>query len=729
MIHRMSRSAASALSLFSLLAVATAQLQPTPPEERTRWHGWLRVPSLIVRAQIQDGIATTELEQTIRNEGRSDAEATWVLPLPHGATADGFTMTVAGKEMAGEVLDAGRARAIYEQIVRQRRDPGLLEYFGDGCLRARIFPIPGLGEVKVKVRWRQMLTDSGGMHVWTFPLRAVAANGLRAERTSIDLQLASSKPLKNVFSPLAGVDIVRKGETHARASLEFDQNDQLARDPSVLYSLSEREFGLNLLTWRRAGEPGYYMLMLAPKREWDESTHAPRVVQFVLDTSGSMQGKKIEQAKEAMRFFVKSLRPGDHFNVIPFATDANPFFEQPTPAGKDAVEQALAKIDRIEARGGTNIEDALLRALSASPPAGGSVPIVVFLTDGEPTVGSTDKDKLLALARDKNQQRMRVFVFGVGNKVNAKLLDQLADDNGGARDYVREDENLEVKTGDLLTKLSHPVLTDVVVKIDGMETSDAFPKRMPDLFKTSQLVALGRYHGEGQRAIRLRGVLDGVQREFVYEGEFPAQASGHDFVPVFWAERKVGQLLDAIRLHGQNPELMKELQTIAKEYGIVTPFTSHLILEEGVRLGFALPGAAGPATAGPSGGQARLYRLGRADAGAEAVEESEALRSGDDFFLGGARREAKSKARDALDARVRTVGARAFYLAGTTWVDKACPADWEKQARSVVAFSPEYFTLLLAHTDLRATLALGESVAFVLGDEIVRIVPAAADGK
>lgn len=732
---KLMRSAALALSLFPLAATPAAQRIESPgPDARAGLHGWLRVPSLIVRARVQDGIASTELEQTIRNEARSDAEAIWILPLPRGATADGFTMTVGGNEMAGEVLDANRARSIYEQIVRQRRDPGLLEYFGDGCLRARIFPIPSLGEVKVKVRWRQVLQESGGMHAWTFPLRALASSGLAAERTSVDLTVASSKPLKNVFSPLPGVDIVRKGDFEARATLEFDQKNPPGRDPSILYSLSEREFGLNLLTWRRAGEPGYYMLMLAPKREWEEPKQTHKFVQFVLDTSGSMQGRKIEQAKEALRFFVKSLAPTDHFNVIPFATDANPFFEAPVAANLGALAAALQKIDRIEARGGTNIEDALLRALAAAPPAASSVPIVVFLTDGEPTVGTTDKDKLLALARDKNGHRMRVFVFGVGNQVNAKLLDQLADDNGGARDYVREDENLEVKTGDLLTKLSHPVLTDVVLKLDGIETSDAFPKRMPDLFKSSQLIAVGRYHGEGHKAIRLRGVLDGVAREFVYEGEFPAQSSTHEFVPMFWAERKVAQILDAIRLTGQNAELMRELQTIAKEYGIVTPFTSHLILEEGMRLGFA-PGAGGgagpggPSTPGPTAAaRDRLTRLGRADAGEEAVAESKALRGSDDFFMGGARREApKDKA--SASANVRTVGARAFYLAGATWVDKACPADWEKQAKKVVAFSPEYFALLLAHADLRATLALGASVAFVLDGAVMHIVPAPATDK
>src|SRR5690606_2625272 len=150
--------------------------------------------------------------------------------------------------------------------------------------------------------------------------------------------------------------------------------------------------------------------------------------------------------------------------------------------------------------------------------------------------------------------------------------------------YVREGEDIEVKTSALFTKLSHPVLTDVTLHFDGLEVFDVEPKQLPDLFKGSRLVVLARYRGEGHHAVRLRGTLDGAVREFVYETDFPAAAHEHDFVPVLWAQRRVATLLDAIRINGAAPELVEGVRRLGREYGIVTPYTSHLIVEEGMQI-------------------------------------------------------------------------------------------------------------------------------------------------
>lgn len=717
---------------------------PRPQAPHT-WPGTVRVTSLRVRAAVHDGVASTEIDQVLHNDAGRDAEATWILPLPADATADDFTMTVGDKEVAGEVLDAGRARGIYEQIVRQRRDPGLLEYFGEGCLRARVFPIPPGGDVVVKVRFRHPLPRHGGMYEWRFPLRALVAAGMRPQRTSLDLHLTSSKPIKNILSPHSGIDFVRRSECEARAALELGPNSPLDRDLQVLYSLSDDEFGLNALSYRRAGEDGYFMLVLSPRREDSGADKTMRYVQFVLDTSGSMAGRKIEQAKSALRFFLRSLRSHDRFNVIPFATEAEPFFATPPEATATALETALAKVDAIQARGGTNIEDALTRALTTEVPQGSVplhvLPIVVFLTDGAPTVGQTDREKLLAAARQLNRHQTRVFVFGVGNDVDTKLLDRLADDNGGTRDYVREDEDIEVKTSDLFAKLSHPALTDLSLALDGIDTHDVHPKRLPDLFLGSQLTVLGRYTGSGRARIRLTGVLGDQRREFTYDAEFPAQDTRDDFVPTLWAQRKIAQLLDAIRLNGSQPELLREVQRLAKEFGIVTPFTSHLIVEEGMRLaggapirraeanvpradagGGAGPGSAGPGTPGPTSGddeaRVRLGRLGKRAEGEVAVADSLEIKA----MKQGQARPARETAADA-PVLARRVGHRTFFRVGDAWVDGACKADWVKSAQKIEAYSAAYFELLAANADLKEVLALGEHLVLQLGERVLEIVP------
>lgn len=743
------------------------QLPPHRPVTHVPQRSAIRLTSLKVEAEIVDGVATTELRQVFRNDGGRIGEGTWILPLPPGSAADRFTMTVNGKEMPAEVLGAGKARSIYEEIVRRQRDPGLLEYMGSGCLRARIFPIPAQGEIAVTVRYRQVLPETSGLHEWTYPLRAAGTGGQGPERLSLDVKIRSRTPLKSVYSPLPGIDITKKGDHEARVSLELDSGQLPERDLTVFYGLSEQEFGLHLLTYRKAGDPGYFLMLLAPKQEWAEPENTVKVFNFVLDTSGSMQGQKIEQARGALRFFLQSLKAKDRFNVIPFSTEARPFFEQPVTASADNLERAFAKIGEIEARGGTNIEDGLRTALAPALPAqpGGTtyVPITVFLTDGRPTVGMTDVNQLLAQVQKENHNRARVFVFGVGNDVNTRLLDKIADDSRGDRGYVRENESIEVKTGALFTKLSHPVMTDVKITCDGVEGFDLFPRNTPDLFKGSRLLAVGRYRGDGHHAIRLSGIVNGEKRGYVFEGSFEQKSSEHDFVAVLWAERKVGYLLDQIRLNGQQTELVDEVTRIGKEFGIVTPFTSHLILEEGMRIsgirGLPLDqggvggggrwgdidrvrrdlGRAGvlpPATAGSSSdlemrqalssvtaeserARQKLGELRELDEGKKAVDNSVALHVLSQSAQPTARRyEAGGEAAQLLRRRIKD---RVFYLAGDVWVDGAFAPAMKERVRKVEAFSTDYFDLLQEHPELAPFLAFSTRIVVVVGDEVIEI--------
>lgn len=752
------RSERAVTPLALLLAAATAGgVAASPPQRVVTPAQHVSVTGLQAAAEIVDGIATTELEATFRNHTGAQQEATWILPIPEGSTADGFTMTMGGKEMEGEVLDAGNARRVYEDIVRRRRDPGLLEYFGQGCLRARIFPIEPGAEARVKVRLRSVLTPRSGLYTWTLPLRALRATGLVPARVGADVQLRGSRQLGGIFAPDARMDVRRKSSHEARASIELAGGCG-ERDVVLQFAFVDGDVGMTLLANRAsAAEPGHFLLWLAPTglAEAIDSAKVRKHVQFVLDTSGSMQGRKIEQAKAALRFFVRSLAAHDRFNIVPFATEAEPFFAQPAEASATAVEQALAKIDRLVARGGTNIEDALRRALTNDAPAGGSVPlhdveIVVFLTDGEPTVGTTDRDKLLEVVRRANQRKQRLFVFGVGNSLDAKLLDGLAEQNGGARDYVGEDEDIELATADLLTKLSHPVLTDLSLEIDGCDVFAVSPQRIPDLFKGSEIWVAGRYRAAGAVTIRLCGQVLGNSEEFTWRHELPKCEQKNGFVAAVWAEQRLRHLLDAIRMNGQKPELVEEVKRLAKEYGIVTQFTSHLILEEGMRLAgdelraqppvrdgadprfgrgageIPTAGSAGPALragAAPTAegsavdSRRRLDELGQADAGGRAVAESKATRRG---FLD----DRAKDGRNEVQATTRAAG-RTFYRAGDAWIDSACASDWAAKAEPVTAFSPEYFALLAAHPELKEAFALGAHVVLRVDERILEVKPAA----
>lgn len=701
-----------------------------------------------VHAEIVDGIATTTIDQVFRNDGGRDEEGTWFLPLPAGAVADGFTMTVNGKEVKGEVLDAGQARAVYESIVRQRRDPGLLEYAGEGMLRARIFPIPARGEVGVTVRLRQVLQPTGGMYEWVWPLRAAGLGDATVGPVGLDVRIKSQSTISTVVTPHQGAEIRRLGDREATVGLEGSVRQ--FEDLRVLYGLAEQEFGLHLLANRPLGEPGYFTMLVSPPRALAADKLPPRrFVQFVVDTSGSMAGDKIEQAKAALRTFLRSLRANDVFQVVTFASAVQTFFETPRVASSENVADALARVERITAMGGTNIAGALQQALEAAPPADdGAVllPQVVFVTDGQPTVGITAPQQILELTKQIDVRAVRLFALGVGDEIDVRLIDDLVQQHRGARDFVRNKEKIEVKVDALCQKLAQPALTDVEVRCDGLDSFDVHPARTRDLFCGEMLQVVGRYREGGKRTVKVRGRQNGVEREFAFAVEFPQASEQHAFVQTLWARQHVATLLDAIRRNGQKHELIEEVRRLATRYGIVTPYTSQLIVEEGMRLaggrGGAEPAAdpRGPSTAGPSGeaspaptaparaGAAgfRLLDLGRARTGEEAVRESLSVGS-DDFYLGKTRRLEETKnakpAESLEQALLRRAAGRVFVLVGEDLVEQGLAAGWQAQAVVVEAYSAAYFELLRKNPQLREVLALGERVVFRDGARIVHVKP------
>lgn len=593
-------SALPALLVAGLVPCAAARQGPS-----------VRATDLTAQVMIVDGVATTTLELTVTNDGARRAEAIWLLPLPPGAVADDFRMTVGGVEMTGDVLDADGARRVYENIVRRRRDPGLLEYVGRGCLRARIFPIPTRGEVRARVAYRHVLPEISGLRRWSLALAAAGIEGRAPESAVLDLTIRSRRPIRTTFSPNTAVHVGQDGEHGVRASFEGPPALLGGRELAVLYGLSEAEFGLDLMSTRVARDgQGTFLMLVAPRRDWSGVPLPGRSIAFVLDTSGSMSGEKMDQAKGALRFFVNSLRPQDRFDVVPFSTEAEPFFRRAVEPTAENRSLALQRIDALTARGGTYVAGALKRSLSIVGQAPERVPVLVFLTDGRPTVGLKDVDRLREAARRWNGSGARIFVFGVGDGVNTHLLDGLAEDSGGARHYVLPGEDIEVKTSDLLTKISHPVLTDLTLEVQGVELSKVAPARLPDLFQGSRLTIVGRYRGSGPAVVRLSGRMRGERREYVYE---PTFADGprpeFDFLPPLWAQRRVALLLDALRLNGDDPELRDEVRRLGTEYRIVTPYTSHLILEEGLRIGGGGGGTyrgvgdtrpSGPGTLGPA---------------------------------------------------------------------------------------------------------------------------------
>jgi len=582
----------------------------------------LAVKYLRVDTHIENQVATTRVVQEFQNSTGRDLECTYIFPVPKTAAIRDFAMYIGGKRMKGELLAADKARRVYEEIVRRAKDPGLLEYMDGNLLRMRIYPVPARGTQKVELEYTHLVPTDDGLSEYVFPLRIGEKASKTLEDFTVTVRIRSATPIKNVYSPTHEVGVARRGDHEAVAGMET-KGALLDRDFQLFYTVSEKDFGLSLMTYRPdPKKPGMFLMLISPKSEVNAKNRVPRDVVFVLDTSGSMKKRagidKIGQAKRALAFCIDKLDPKDRFAVIQFSTLAQSFAKGWTDAGDARRKKAREWIDAFEATGGTNFSEALARVF-ALPLDKNRPATVLFLTDGRPTVDVTDIEALAKLVKDSNKPHLRVFTFGVGDDVNTKLLDRMSGDTGALTEYVRPGEAIDGKVTRLFSKMSHPVLTQLALQVPGVKIIETYPKDLPDLFRGSQVVLVGSYTGDGDSVIRLKGRVGKKKEEFVYEGTFPKNCKERSFISSLYAHRKIGYLLDQIRLHGENKELEDEVVRLSLAHGIETPYTSYLVLESaeqykqyGITVTMAEPRGAADASAWERSGTAANGRVPKA---------------------------------------------------------------------------------------------------------------------
>ncbi|MEP0845091.1 MAG: VWA domain-containing protein [Phycisphaerae bacterium] len=715
-----------------------------PPPRQAQFP--LEVKNQVVTCAIRDTVATTRVEQVFHNRNARPIEGTYMLPLPETASVQRFSLWMDGKEVKGELLDADKARQTYEEIVRRTRDPGLLEYVGGRLYRARVFPIPANGDVRIALEYTETLTVSAGLGTYRYGLNTQKHSLSPVQDVTITVDIASQLPIKSVFCPSHPATVSRPGEKQARVGFEARQMAP-DRDFVVHFLMSEAEFGLSLLTYRPPGEDGYFLARLAPPFTVRGGQVLAKDVCFVMDTSGSMAGDKIAQARKALAYCISSLHKEDRFNLITFATDVRPFRGSLIEATPENLAAARAEVEKIEAAGGTSIDEALKTALQTDAPRSGDRPfMIIFITDGEPTVGERDPDRILANVKQANQGKSRIFVCGVGHDLNTRLLDRLADDNRGAREYITEKEDIEVKVSSLFAKLSNPVLSDIELKFTGADTYDVYPKTWPDLFHGSELTVIGRYRRAGNHGITLTGRRGRESMTWRFDGAFGESTSGSDFLPRLWATRKIGYLMDEIRLHGETRELKDEIVSLARRHAIITPYTSYLVIEDTPGNVPGSPVAGAPLQRmlredrsferselrGRFGGGFGYGGQGayKGDRAVEASKEAYALRGGDALAARApAARAGQASPADRLDPealdegvagkpagqfrqQIRQLAGKTFYLDQGRWIDSQF--DGKTETRKIKAFSDEYFALLKQNAALGKYLSLGERIIVVL---------------
>lgn len=667
---------------------------------------WIQRVNSKVRVEVKGNVATVFVDEWFQAHGRALGEADYLYPLPPDAVFNGFSLYQGDEELRGEIMDADRAREIYEEIVRKRRDPALIELAGHGLLRARVFPLNPGETRRVTLRFSQLLERSGdALHLryaGGVPNSTACGSGgsappnrcaSEAPPVEFELRVHKGDDFLAPFSPTHTLATSREGST-----LLVQAQGTLTGPFSLFLPLAREGLGLTLATHKPLGEDGYFLLSLTPGR--GDAPRQPRDVTVVLDVSGSMSGEKIQQAREALLNLLDTLSEEDRFRLIAFSNAVRPFNLEWRSGLPADLADARTWVTRLEADGGTNISGALQEAMRLRSPDH-RLPVTIFLTDGLPTVGDTSVEAITQMV-ERDRGRSRVFSFGVGHDVNTALLDRMTEEGRGSTSYVSPGESVERALSLLATKIQHPVLTDLVLVGSPVRIKDIYPVQIPDVFAGEELVLFGRYETDGDDEsgpMRLEGNRGGKRARYELESAFPHLDERNVFLPRLWASRKLGFLTRRVWTEGETEELVKEIRETALRYGIPSPYTSYLVLEPGEGSSDVVPvGGGRPAVV--SGLSASSPAA--ATQGAVAVDQARRAKAfrdvGSMVELREAEEEALSSNRPGGESS-RWIGGRLFQLLDGVWKQSGIRED--DDLLQVEPFSRAYFDLLEVIPELK----------------------------
>ena len=658
---------------------------PTGPVQRV---------SSTVRLTLEDRVARVEVTEKFRNTGRAVAEGDYLYPLPGEAVFSDFSLWSGDQELKGETMRAEEARRIYEEIVRRRKDPALLTLAGHGLVRSQVFPIQA-GETRtVALRYTLVPARTGDA------LRLHYALGRRGQEAATELELLLARPQDygTPFSPTHRLDTRQEGD-RLRLRVEPGEGGIV----EIFLPLTRRLAGASVVTHAVPGEDGYFMLLVSPEPA-ERAASVPRDLTLVVDVSGSMSGTKLEQARAALHQALGTLGAGDRFRLIAFSSAVRPFRPGPVPASRGNLAAAAEFIDGLAAEGGTNIAGALEAAM-AEPADAERLSLVVFVTDGMPSVGERAPDPI-AEAVGARAGATRIFTVGMGHDVNTYLLDRLAALGRGSVEYVAPGASVETAMGNLLAKLRHPALVDLRIVRAPADLRLLQPQRLPDLFYGEELVLFGRYASGARGPLVIAGRRNGREERIEATADFAGSAPSNDFVARLWAARRIGELTRQVRVEGANPELVEEIRQLGLRHGLLTEYTSYLVQEpEAV--------AAAPATR-----DERQRAVGR-EAFEQASRSAKLAHAND---LASAHAAAPSPAAPGGSAgEVRLHAGRAFRRTGEGWTDLGHRN--RTRVTAVAPYSRAYFDLVRMLPEIAPYLSVGEEVLIAGQRRSIRIEP------
>jgi uncharacterized protein YegL len=545
-----------------------------------------------VTAVVDDGVARTTVRQTFVNPHGRALEAVYVFPVPEDAALVDLVMEVGGQRLEGLLAERRTARRAYDRLVQRRIDPALVEQIGRDTFRLSVFPVLPDQETVVEITWIQHLPTTGGEVRYVYPLAGAESAATTLRDLTVSVTMRSSVPIEAVSTPTAGLSTHVVCPHEVRASMERG-GARLDQDVVVVAKVRASEPTVTVRTFRGAAGDPYFAAVVTPPDVADADVLA-RDVTLVLDTSGSMAGEKLTQAKASARWLLDHLRAKDRVNVLLFSDVVRRCFDLPVDANEKNLSALRVFVDAAVDAGGTALGDAVQAAV-ATPATPGRVAMVVLLTDGEPTVGETSPAKIVEFAKDGAARGLRTFAFGVGADVNRTLLEGVAQAGRGTSETFRPQGEIESRLRAFLTRTASPVLANLRLEIGGRAVDDLLPRPMPDLYLGEQAVLVGRAPLTGEQEVVVRGIVAGKDVEMRRKVTFPAAPGGATVVRDLYAHARLAYLERAVRLraglsdeayfaaldrgaYSTQDELVRAIVELSLETGVQCPYTSFFAM-------------------------------------------------------------------------------------------------------------------------------------------------------
>ena len=658
---------------------------------------------------ITDLIATVEINEVFWNDSDFTQKVIYLFPIPDKAIISDFKMKIGDKYYTGEVMEAERARMEFQELVKQNKNPALLEYMNEDYYRIEIPSFKPHEERAVSLTYTQELMNDNGLVKLVYPLEieSLLKTGIRKIAIS-GVITSNTSEIYFVDSDTHEIEKTLSDDQHS-ATFSFNrENFDPLSDFILKFGLGESEVEAYLSS--DSPDLGYNTFLLEIHPNVSFEGYQPKDVIFVLDKSGSMIGIKYEQAQKAARFIISRLYEEDRFNLILFNNVVESFRHYYNLFQSEKKKEAVDWILTSQAGGNTNIYGSLDAALRIFKNAQSvQNPILVFLTDGVPTSGITDP---IAIVQHVNNfsadiKGLRIFAFGVGYDVNTYILDLLTTNNNGQTYYVTEDESIETEIARLFSNISKPVLSDVHVEFfgDGVEIIDYLPNKGLTVYQDEPLKIYGRYTGSGKLTMKLSGMLGDMPFEQAYH--FDVTDDINPSISLLWASRQINDLVNRIRLYGETPEMKNEVIALSKQFSIPTAYTSYLVSDDAQEKddagGFILFNQ-------PSTGQSV------AAAPSQQTGKSNVVQSKQMNMMSQARQaeEAEALMMDAMEGSVyRLIKGKRFIWneEKQAWIDDDFQ---EENLITIEKYSDDYFDLISANKELVDYLQLDGDVYLAL---------------